>query len=114
MNRTELNLYKNEGLPIDNRGISFIQLQGEPYQRRLSNGEFIDCNITATNLVESNGYRQTLDQRIEQEGFYTLDDKLKHGQSLSFSEAFSLAAFVCTALNRSLNETVLICKIRLI
>lgn len=115
MNGTEIDLHiGNELSPRDSRDVAFIQLKGEPYQRMLPNGEVIDCNITADNLVEANRYRETLPDRInqveenlspllEQEGFYTLDGKLKHGQDLSFSEAFSLATFVCSALNRPLN-----------
>lgn len=107
---------QNHELPgIQNESVSFIQLKGEPYQRTLPTGEQIDCNITSNNLAENSGYNRQVGRLVdqaeselyplfEQRGFYTIDDKLKHGQNLNFSESFSLITFVCAALNRPLHS----------
>lgn len=105
--------------PID---IPFIRLKGEPYQRTLikdKNGvvEFIDCSQTLGNLALSTGYLDRLPQMVDRysphmetlfqgEGYYDIDRKLKHGQNLTFDEAFSLGAFVCSALNRPLEKAL--------
>ncbi len=96
--------------------IASIQLRGEPYQRVIvENGvaRCIDCNTTLDALAHNSGYRGELPSKIEQAsdslrplfeegGYYGLDDKLKHGENLSFAEAFSLIAFVASALNKPL------------
>ncbi|OGM29448.1 hypothetical protein A2801_03925 [Candidatus Woesebacteria bacterium RIFCSPHIGHO2_01_FULL_41_10] len=97
-----------------------IQLKGEPYQRVVQGergNEEIDCNITASSLVKDTDYRNQVQTRVaevehllsplfSEAGFYTIDSKIKHGQELTFSESFSLVTFVCSALNRPLNEAV--------
>jgi len=96
---------------------TFIQLKGEPYQQYVNNGhgqEFIDCSLTFSHLVDSTNYRTyiktviaknepLLEPLLKEDGYYTLDGKIKHGQNLTFSEAFSLGTFVCAALNKPLH-----------
>lgn len=96
--------------------IAFIQLSGEPYQQVIEQrGEqvVIDCNASLDRLADNNGYADSLPERIESaaddmatltegEGYYDIDRKLKHGQNLSFEDAFSVGAFVASGLNRPL------------
>lgn len=97
--------------------VATIQLRGEPYQRTLGNGtpEVVDCNLSLDALAQNSGYQQNLPLRIDEAsehlqplfvegGYYGLDEKLKHGQNLTFSESFSLIAFVTSALNKPLLE----------
>jgi len=99
--------------------VSFIQLKGEPYQRMVGNAdpELVDCNVSLDALVQNSGYISELPSKIDQSsehlqplfnegGYYGLDDKLKHGQNLTFSEAFSLIAFVTSALNKPLLDVM--------
>lgn len=93
-----------------------IRLKGEPYHR-VVDGEEVDCTDTLNSLTKSSGYRsrlpflvseidECLDPLFRNGGFYGIDGKLKHGEPLSFSEAFSLMTYVCAALNRPLFETI--------
>lgn len=99
------------------QSVAFIQLKGEPYQRRVAHAggaeEVIDVNTTLNNLSRNTGYAETLPQKIceaagemtvlfDQGGYYDIDRKIKHGEELSFDESFSLGAFVCSALNNPL------------
>ncbi len=103
--------------PSGDSGVAFIQLRGAPYRRELQTGEVIDCNVTADSLMKVTNYRQQIYDRVGQveahlqslfteSGFYTLDGKIKHGENLTFDESFSLATFVCAALNRPLNDAI--------
>ena len=105
---------------IDVSPETFIRLQGEPYQQFVNNGqrkEYVDCSMTHAHLVDSTGYRDNLPLLLsqvgeelkpltDQGGYYSLDNSLKHGQSLSFEESFSLIAFVCSALNKPLYNSL--------
>ncbi len=104
--------------------VSFIQLKGEPYQRMLGNGtpELVDCNFSLDALARNSGFASKLPTKIDKStehlqplfsegGYYSLDEKLKHGQDLTFAEAFSLIAFVTSALNKPLRD-VLVDKIQ--
>jgi anthranilate phosphoribosyltransferase len=107
-----------EGIKPTEPRIASIQLEGEPYQRvvEVSFGrEVVDCSLTLNRLSENTGYRQSLGAKIEAvkeylspllegEGYYSLDEKIKHGQDLTFTEAFSLITFVCSALNVPLKD----------
>lgn len=98
--------------------IAFIQLKGKPYQHLVKNGnryERVDCNATLNALAKSSGYVTSLPIKIRQveselqplyqnEGYYGLDQRLMRGEDLSFKEAFSAIAFVCSALNRPLRK----------
>jgi anthranilate phosphoribosyltransferase len=98
--------------------VSNIQLKGEPYQQTIvQDGEkfTVDCNRSLDVLAANAGYVDELPDRLadaavdlgpltEGDGYYGIDRKLKHGEDLSFAEAFSLTAFVCAALNRPLGE----------
>lgn len=97
---------------------SYIRLCGEPYQRVVRGyrgDESVDCSVTFANLVTSTRYRESLpgkvraaekllDPLFENGGYDYLDERLKHGANLSFEEAFSLATYVCCALNKPLSE----------
>jgi anthranilate phosphoribosyltransferase len=96
--------------------VAFIQLKGEPYQREVEHDGgvvFVDSNLTFDDLAMNSGYVDGLSKKVESVsdhliplyeggGYYGLDAKLKHGQNLTFEEAFSLIAFVVSALNRPL------------
>lgn len=101
--------------------VAFIQLEGKPYRREVEvDGcrEVVDCNITADRLSHESGYNISISQRVEEVadlleplfkkdgGYGAIDEKIKHGESLDFSEAFSLLTFVCAALNRPLRTVV--------
>ena len=92
---------------------TYIQLRGEPYQKTvmgLNGPENIDDSFTFLSLVKNTDYINKLPQKISEVehllepltkkgGYYFIDSKLKHGKDLNFSEAFSLATFVFSALN---------------
>lgn len=97
--------------------VARIQLKGEPYQRVLKekNGRevVLDSSSTLDDLAVQSGYidnlpakidrvENTLDPLFKETGYYGLDAKLKHGQDLTFEEAFSLITFVVSALNKPL------------
>ncbi|HSD56335.1 MAG TPA: hypothetical protein VLA92_04230, partial [Candidatus Saccharimonadales bacterium] len=100
--------------------VSFIQLKGEPYQQTIvQNGERvkIDCNTSLDLLAHNNGYAESLPVKIESasddlktltegEGYYDIDRKIKHGENLTFGEAFSVGAFVASGVNRPLSEAM--------
>jgi anthranilate phosphoribosyltransferase len=102
------------------QNVAFIQLRGHPYQRTAQgpNGdEVVDCNVTLNRLAQVTGYiehisdgvqavKEHLHELLEGQGYYGIDRKLKHGESLSFDDAFSLGTFVCSALNRPLNNAI--------
>jgi len=105
---------------FDPRQVAFIQLRGEPYQRRVQGRfgiEAIDCNRTLNNLAEDTSYHSSIVSRIDHEsehlrqflrgeGYNNIDNKLKHGENLTFDDAFSLATFVCAGLNIPLNKSL--------
>lgn len=116
-NRLLININGTEQHGNNDPGAAFIQLRGTPYQRELLTGEVIDCNVTANNLVKDTNYRQRIYDRVgavenhlkplfEENGYYTFEEKFGHGQDLTFDQAFSLATFVCAALNRPLNDVI--------
>lgn len=96
--------------------VAMIQLKGEPYQKTFQeNGRYVqvDANLSLDALAEKSGYATSLPNKISlvegslqtlfsEGGYYGLDNRLKHGQHLSFEESFSLITFVITALNRPL------------
>lgn len=100
--------------------VAFIQLKGEPYQQVIEQGGEavqVDCNTSLDRLAQNNGYAASLPGKIEAaaedlgtltegEGYYDIDRKIKHGQNLSFGEAFSVGAFVASGLNRPLSEAM--------
>lgn len=101
--------------------VSFIQLKGEPYQRtivdRFGAQVRVDTNTTLNNLAQNVRYKERLREDVEalnghtqvlfdRDGYYSLDRRIKEGRELNFDEAFSLATFVCTALNRPLHDSI--------
>src|ERR1700731_5229462 len=80
------------------QNVAFIQLRGHPYQQTVQgpNGdEVVDCNVTLNRLARVTGYIERVSDRVqaveeylhellEGEGYYGIDCKLKHGESLSF------------------------------
>ena len=109
---------KENNIYNERNSVAFIKLQGEPYQRTVEGPdgpETVDCNVTLTNLANNTGYIERLPEVVTQitphigeltdgGGFYGIDKKLKHGEELSFDDAFSLATFVCAGLNRPLSR----------
>lgn len=99
-----------------NNHVATIQLKGEPYVRTfIENGHEItvNSNTTLDDLAVQSGYIDSLPSKINQveglldplfseSGYYGLDAKLKHGEDLTFAEAFSLITFVASALNKPL------------
>lgn len=47
-----------------------------------------------------------LSDLFERDGYYSVQQKIEQGKSLSFDEAFGLATFVCAALNKPLRNAV--------
>ena len=100
--------------------IAFIQLKGEPYQQTIEQDGAqidIDCNTSLDQLAANNGYAASLPEKIEAaaadlatltegEGYYDIDRKLKHGQDLTFGDAFSVGAFVASGLNIPLSRAM--------
>ncbi len=101
--------------------VATMQLGGEPYIQDLPQADGgsirIDCNESLNKLAHSTGYAASLPEKVdaarrdmaplfEQQGFYTIDDALKHGKDLTFEESFSLTSFVCSALNRPLARII--------
>jgi anthranilate phosphoribosyltransferase len=99
--------------------VANIQLQGEPYQRTITDGggitEMIDCNVSLDVLAHNANYALNLPEKIDAAephlsrlkdggGYYGIDALLKHGKELEFGDAFSLATFVASSLNRPLGE----------
>jgi anthranilate phosphoribosyltransferase len=102
--------------------VASIQLKGEPYRRTFNDhkGKLItvDANESLDELAERSGYIGNLPQYIsqvedllhplfEQGGYYGIDAKLKHGENLTFEEAFSLITFVVSALNKPLSDLMI-------
>jgi anthranilate phosphoribosyltransferase len=100
--------------------IAFIQLSGEPYQQTIEQDGVridVDCNTSLDRLAANNDYVASLPEKIEAaagdmatltegEGYYDIDRKLKHGQDLTFEDAFSVGTFVASGLNRPLAEAM--------
>lgn len=93
--------------------IATIQLMGEPYQQ--DGG--IDASASLDILAHNSKYRDRLPTAVAknltllepltiQGGYYAIDAKIKHGEDLSFAEAFSLLTFVASALNKPLLDEV--------
>jgi anthranilate phosphoribosyltransferase len=103
---------KEQEVRLPEQSTSHFRLKGYPYQQVLEDGTVLDCNVTLDRLAQGK-YRRELGERVKSVETYL--DPLRdmgyngihsaiQGGDLTFDQAFSMATFVCAALNNPLRE----------
>lgn len=100
--------------------VAYIHLIGEPYQRVVERGgqkEIVDSSKSLNVLAKHTNYMNDISNKVqsvepllsdlfERGGYYSIQQKIEQGTSLTFDEAFGLGTFVCAALNKPLRNAV--------